>query len=175
MKDFEYTIWNLHIVDEDYKNIVDACKVVVEAVKERTTNPEPLRRYPMSLTFEMRFMSDSQSLLCPAVVGQTAPGRDIKVAYIEILAFGSLETRKVWEEFSLEIARKWKAAETKVKPLPHWGKMSELQDFTFIDYLWENNGRNMEEFLKQLKESEADPHGMFFNGYLEKIFTRPSK
>ena len=71
-------------------------------VKDRSSG---IRQYPMSLAFEMRFMSASQSFLCPAVVGKTAPGDDIKVACIEVLAFGNLETRPLWKKFAEELAQ----------------------------------------------------------------------
>eukprot|EP00118_Oscarella_pearsei_P000465 m.4998 g.4998 ORF g.4998 m.4998 type:complete len:762 (+) comp11845_c0_seq1:153-2438(+) len=160
------------IVDEDYKNIAQACKDVVDLVKSYHANAQ----FPMSMTFEMRFMSDSQSYLCPAIVGKTAKGTDIKVAYIEILALGSLESRPQWEQFARDVAKKWMNAPGAVKPLPHWGKASEMDvdDPSFVKYLWKNNGANMQKFLDQLSKSGADPKRTFFNSYLKKIFTKPT-
>eukprot|EP00118_Oscarella_pearsei_P025197 m.307717 g.307717 ORF g.307717 m.307717 type:complete len:730 (+) comp42705_c0_seq1:193-2382(+) len=158
------------IVEDDYENIATACKDVVDIVTTYADNGQ----FPMSIALEMRFMSESKSLLCPAVVGATAPGDKIKVAYIEVLALGSAISRPLWEEFSTQVAEKWMTAPTSVKPLPHWGKASELGCSTdLVNYLWANNGDNMESFLTQLDQSQADPDKIFFNDYLEKIFTLP--
>ena len=62
--------------------------------------------FPMSLALEMRFMSDSKSLLCPAVVGRTKPDEDaIKVAYVEVLALGNSTSRPLWVKFTKEVAK----------------------------------------------------------------------
>ena len=61
-----------------------------------------------------------------------------------------------------------------VKPLPHWGKASELGCTPqFVKYLWDNNGENMQKFLDQLAKSGADPDKIFFNEYLETVLKKP--
>ncbi|XP_065844316.1 uncharacterized protein [Oscarella lobularis] len=156
-------------IDDDYENIAKACQDVVDVVKKFHRES----KYPMSMCFEMRFMSDSNSFLCPAVVGNSKDrDKEIKVAYIEILALASKDSIDTWTKFAQEVADKWMNTPG-VKPLPHWGKAAELGSTAkLVEYLWDNNKENMEKFLRQLKESKADPDGIFFNKYLRKVFRK---
>ncbi|XP_065834281.1 uncharacterized protein [Oscarella lobularis] len=158
------------IVNDDYENIVQANQAVVDTVKEYAAN----HKFPMSIGMESRFMSDSQSWLCPAGVGRSKPKDDpIKVAFIGILALGSELTRQLWVQFAQDVAKKWMSVDG-VKPLPHWGKASELGCTPqFVKYLWDNNGENMQKFLDQLAKSGADPDKIFFNEYLETVLKKP--
>ena len=77
------------------------------------------------------------------------------------------------ERCSCVSPKKWMSVDG-VKPLPHWAKMSELEPTPeLVQYLWENNGKNMQKFLDLLEASNADPGKMFFNEYLETILTKP--
>ena len=72
-------------------------QVVVNKIKEHANN----LKFPMNICFEMRFMGQSNSLLCPAVVGQRSPNGSIKTAYIEVL---TLVDTPGWKDFCTEIA-----------------------------------------------------------------------
>ena len=49
--------------------------------------------FPMNVCMEMRFMGESKSLLCPAVVGQHSPNKEVKTAYIEVLSLVRRQSR----------------------------------------------------------------------------------
>ena len=59
--------------------------------------------FPMNVCMEMRFMGESKSLLCPAVVGQHSPNKEVKTAYIEVLSLVRKDNRD-WHDFTRAIA-----------------------------------------------------------------------
>ena len=111
---------------------------------------------------EMRWISHSDTLLAPAIVGKQK-----YTLYLEILSFECSDDVLF---FFKDVAQYWKTLECDgVKPLPHWGKM-----WSFIpginEYLREGYGENMEKFKEIRMRMEVDPHNMFTNGTLMDIF-----
>ncbi|XP_062512143.1 uncharacterized protein LOC134187974 [Corticium candelabrum] len=163
VRDMEFAF----VIDDDYENIVEACQVVVTKIQERALRGS----FPMNICLEMRFMSESTSLLCPAVVGQSSPNSELKTAYIEIL---SLVYTKEWDEFCEEVAVAWSqiGGKQNVKPLIHWAKeMDALPDLPA--YIWANNGTRMQEFLTHLGSKVDLEKKLFFNQFLDGIFFPP--
>jgi hypothetical protein len=157
------------VVDDDYANISQASMVVVEKIKELARDS----KFPMNVCFEMRFMGQSNSLLCPAIVGQHSPNESFKTAYLEVL---TLVDTPGWKEFCTDIATEWCkiGGKKNVKPLINWGKeMESVPDLT--TFLWESNGSNMKEFLKQLGSAVDMEKKLFFNEFLDGIFFPKTK
>ena len=106
---------------------------------------------------EMRWISHSDTLLAPAIVGKP----EGYTLYLELLSFeGTDDTLTFFEK----VATHWMSLEgNKVKPLPHWGKM-----WSFISginaYLREGYGENMEKFRETREHTNVDPNNMFTNG-----------
>ena len=73
-------------------------------------------KYPLTTTMEMRWISHSDTLLAPAIIGKP----NGYTFYLEILSFEETDNAI---EFFLEVAEFWETLECdRVKPLPHWGK-----------------------------------------------------
>ena len=112
---------------------------------------------------EMRWISHSDTLLAPAIVGKP----NGYTFYLEILSF---EDTVDALNFFNEVAKFQMTLECEgVKPLPHWGKM-----WSFIpgmnQYLREGYGPNMTKFKSIREKIKVDPDNMFTNGTLVDIF-----
>ncbi|XP_065842913.1 L-gulono-1,4-lactone dehydrogenase-like [Oscarella lobularis] len=155
-------------VDDDYENVVNACMAVVRLVQARAANGS----FPLNICLEMRFMGPSESLLCPATVGQGMPNVGFETAYIEVL---SLVNTPEWEDFCEQVTTAWRqiGGKENKKPLVHWAK--ETNPVTnFPQYLWDNNRENMAKFLAHLGSKVDMERRLFFNNFLEEIFFHPT-
>ena len=122
-----------------------------------------LGEYPLSTTVEMRWISHSDTLLAPAIVGQP----DGYTFYLEILSFK--DTAEAIDFFK-KVATKWMSIRCGgVMPLPHWGKMWGMIP-GINEYLREGYGENMEKFKKVRDQLKVDETNMFTNGRLVDIF-----
>ena len=120
-------------------------------------------KYPLTTTMEMRWISHSDTLLAPAIVGKPKG----YTFYLEILSFEQTDNAL---EFFVEVAKVWKSLEYDgVKPLPHWGKQWSLIP-GINQYLREGYGENMEKFKKVRENMDVDPQNVFTNGTLQDIF-----
>ena len=134
-------------------------------------------------------MGPSESLLCPATVGQGMPNVGFETAYIEVL---SLVNTPEWEDFCEQVTtvrtllarilgvnnfcpQAWRqiGGKENKKPLVHWAK--ETNPVTnFPQYLWDNNRENMAKFLAHLGSKVDMERRLFFNNFLEEIFFHPT-
>lgn len=120
-------------------------------------------RYPLSTTMEMRWISHSETLLAPAIVGKP----EGYTFYLEILSYEDTDKALI---FFKEVAAYWMTIESGgVKPLPHWGKQ-----WSFIPgmntYLREGYGDKIEMFKNIRDHLKVDEENMFTNGVLMDIF-----
>jgi hypothetical protein len=106
----------------------------------------------MNVALEMRFLTGSKAWLSPAFGNSRS-------CYMEILT--GLDTPG-WDAFFFDVARGWMEIPNS---RPHWAKwmqgIPEIQSYCKQVY-----GNNFKVFLNQLKESNADPNGMFWNKWL---------
>ena len=124
--------------------------------------------YPLTTTVEMRWIGYSDTLLCPAVLGNPKNGGSGHTFYLEILSFEDSPTAL---NFFQDVFEYWKGL-TKIKPLPHWGKM-----WSFLkggdEYVREQYADRIKKFNKIKGECGVDPNNMFTNEKLRYIFNLP--
>jgi hypothetical protein len=116
--------------------------------------------FPLSLCMEMRVMQKSESLLCPASIGD-----ETHITYIEVL---STTGTRGYEQFFTEVAMEW----IKLGGIPHWHKQWEFlqESFDIFSYLRNKYGKNMETFMKVHEALKVDPDGIFMNDTMKKLF-----
>jgi uncharacterized membrane protein YGL010W len=111
--------------------------------------------YPLNLTFNVRFIGASSTLLTPA------HGEGI-TCYVEIMWMGR---PKGWAAFSSDLCREWLEIPG---ALPHWSKEFEhVEDVVRI--IRTNLGDRRDRFLAALRELGVDPNRGFFNPVLRRV------
>ena len=127
-----------------------------EATKEKKIH------FPLTLCMEMRVMHKSESLLCPASIGD-----EDHIAFIEVL---STTGTPGYDQFFTEVATAW----LELGGIPHWQKQWEFLEkapkVDIFSYLREKYGKNMETFMKVREALNVDPDGIFMNDTMKKLF-----
>lgn len=142
-------------VDPEFRNVRDVFQTTVRSVEEWAARG----RYPLDLGVKMRVTGPSQALLSPAY----GPGL---TCFIEALCMGR---NRDWKMFSSELCAKWLAEPTAV---PHWAK--EFEHVPGIENtLRQRLGARAAEFRRALRDSGADPRGMFVNDLVRRMFLQP--
>ena len=117
--------------------------------------------FPLSLFIDTRFIQHSDTLLCPAVVGQET----IHSFYIQVLPgrlFYSIDTIR---DYYSAIATEW----FKLGGVPHWHKeWSFLPDVNA--HLHKVYGWRLMKFEEVRKTLGVDPHDLFRNETMTKLF-----
>ena len=116
--------------------------------------------FPLTMCMEMRVMKKSDTLLCPASLGD-----EEHVAYIEVL---STEGTPGYEEFFTEVAMEW----VKLGGVPHWHKQWEFlqtEDFDIFSYIRSKYEKNIDKFMEVYHGLNLDPTGIFMNETMKKL------
>ena len=116
--------------------------------------------FPLSMCMEMRVIKKSDTLLCPASLGD-----EEHVAYIEVL---STEGTPGHEQFFTDVAVEW----VKLGGVPHWQKQWDFleEHFDIFSYLRSKYSKNIHAFQQVYRELNIDPNGIFMNKTMEKLF-----
>jgi hypothetical protein len=138
-------------IDPDIANVRRAWEATERLVDEYAKRG----LYPLNLTFNVRFVGASGTLLTPAY------GEGI-TCYVEIMWMGRPQG---WAEFSSDLCREW----LKIPgALPHWSKEFEhVEDVVRI--IRTNLGDRRDRFLAALAELGVDPERGFFNSVLRRV------
>ena len=138
----------------------------LDADKSNSENPSTEEqesiRFPLTLCMEMRVMHKSESLLCPASIGD-----EDHITYLEVL---STVGTPGYESFFIEVAEEW----AKLGGIPHWQKQWEfLQKSESIDifaHIREMYGEKIGTFMRVRKDLGLDPNDIFMNDTMKKLF-----
>ena len=111
---------------------------------------------------EMRVIKKSDTLLCPASLGD-----EENVAYVEVL---SMDGTHGYKEFFTEVALEW----IKLGGVPHWQKQWDfLQNVKspvdIFTYLRGKYAKNMDTFMQVYRDLNVDPNGIFMNETMKKL------
>ena len=120
-----------------------------------------VNRYPFTMFFEARFIARSDSILCPASFSKT---------HTACLEVQSMYETQNYEDFFIELASEWR----KLNGVPHWQKQWALLP-GIIPYLQEKYGKKLDDFLYVRENLGVDPHNLFMNGVLKKVFKLEAK
>ena len=117
--------------------------------------------FPLSLFIDTRFIQHSDTLLSPAVVGQ----KSTHSFYIMVVLLRLFYTIKESQEFYTAVADEW----FKLGGAPHWHKEWSFQ--TDVEArLHEVYGGRLTKFKNIRQALDADPHNLFINSTLKKVF-----
>jgi len=153
-------------VDETFEAQAKAMQVVVDQCQMLVKGVSP--KFPLSVAMEMRWMSSSDALLCPArAVSSTALGGSGKTLCLEVLGIAEQPDNN-WENFTKEVTNKWLQIKPGGKtPIPHWAKQwSYLPDI--IPYVQKGYGEAMTTFKKQLTAG-GESYSVFLNETLNQV------
>ncbi|CAB4018458.1 FAD linked oxidase domain-containing [Paramuricea clavata] len=119
---------------------------------------------------EVRWMANSDCLICPAHAVHKENETDKQTLYLEVVGLAGQEN---WEDYSKEIAGEWMAMKINgMAPLPHWAKQWSYLD-GIDDYIKEGYGDNLKTFRKQvMKQPERL---LFSNARLNKVIFQDSE
>jgi sterol desaturase/sphingolipid hydroxylase (fatty acid hydroxylase superfamily) len=141
-------------VDENFENPARAWCLAMDRALELAKE----KKYPLTVTLQMRFIGSSRALLSPA---HGEPGEHH--CYLELLSARHTEGA---EPFFDEIATQWMADE-RFAARPHWGKYFHSIP-NVVPYLHRRMDDNIQRF-NAVRES-LDPKGMFLTPHLRRIF-----
>ncbi|KAJ8311429.1 hypothetical protein KUTeg_010784 [Tegillarca granosa] len=146
----------------DFKGDYGMICRAIQFVMDKVVSYHKIKKYPLNVVLEMRWMAYSDAYMCPAVIGNPKNGGSGHVVYLEILSVIGTEG---WEDFCKEIGTEW----MKYGGVPHLAKQWSF--LPGIDaHIRQMFGSNMVQFLKELKASKADPDGIFQNDRLQELF-----
>ncbi|XP_063418329.1 uncharacterized protein LOC134701115 [Mytilus trossulus] len=151
------------VYDMEFAFNFDKTKLVeiITVVTKKVDDYKKYGQYPLNIAMEMRVMGHSGALLCPGIIGNTEYGGSGQVLFIEVL---SVINTKQWTRFCTEVGLKW----MKLGGIPHLAKQWDFLP-NIEDYIYKSKKIQIDEFTKQLKESNADPKGMFLNESIKRL------
>ena len=113
----------------------------------------------------MRFIEHSDTLLCPAMVGQATTYS----VYIQVILLRMFHTIEECQDFYTAVANKW----FKLGGVPHWHK-----EWTFLTnvetHLHEVYDGRLTKFENIRKALDVDPHDLFLNETMKNVFQHES-
>jgi hypothetical protein len=139
-------------IDPEFANVRWAIEVALERVRSYAA----AGHYPLNVTLNARFISNSDCLLSPA----HGPGH---TCYLEILGAGA---PALWQRFSSEVARDWLSLP---QALPHWAKQYRHIP-GILAHIKDTLGPNIARFKRVKAELGVDPEGVFMNDALRELF-----
>ena len=117
--------------------------------------------FPLSLFIDTRFIQHSDTLLCPAVVGQQST-HSFYIMVVLLRLFYSIEQ---CQEFYTAVADEW----FKLGGAPHWHK--EWSFLTDVEtHLHQVYGGRLTKFENIRQALDVDPHNLFINSTFKKVF-----
>jgi len=153
-------------VDDTFEAQAKAMQVVVDQCQSLVKGASP--KFPLSVAMEMRWISSSDALLCPArAVSSKDLGGSGKTLHMEVLGIADQPDNN-WENFTKEVANKWLQIKPGGKtPIPHWAKQwSYLPDI--IPCVQKGYGDAMTTFKKQLTAG-GESYSIFLNETLNQV------
>ena len=116
--------------------------------------------FPLSLVLDTQFRQHSDTLLCPAIVGQ----KTIHSFYIQVLPARLFYKTETIKDYYSGIADKW----FKLGGVPHWHK-----DWSYLPgvnaHLYEIYGWRLMKFEEVRKILGVDPNNLFCNETMTKL------
>jgi hypothetical protein len=140
-------------IDENFDSVRKAFEITAQKVEQWKS----MGRYPLNATLGFRFIKNSAALLSPA--------RDnTYTCMIEIFSYYKTD---LFEVFAGEVATAWMKELPRARP--HWAKGFQFMPEA-IPLMREAFGEQFAEFLAVREELGVDPHNMFTNDFLQKLF-----